>query len=579
MSSSVTGPDRAGMADAGRRGTDRRADGGDDFGSALSAELSRPGRDDSAAATAKAADARAADARATDARIAADRAASKVAANRAAADRAASKVAANRAADRAAARRADQAEDDEVRAKAAARERSEAAEATDDTGRTDPTEGKVETDQKADRQAEGGTAPVEAKAAGETAPSVTTPGLAVAAMPVATPSSIPVATAPAPSPTPNAPGAAVSGVAPAAAGATALPGEPNAPAQPGSSGTPVAAGQPAGPGTVTPGTATPADSAYAAAAAAGTTGPVVRDAAGKPVATQDARADTDKAGAPVTEAKLAQQPTTAMAVAKPDPAAESTPQPPSTPVTPDAKATSPDTTGAATPDAAKATAVTPAPGAADQPASTPDATHRASDATTPPPTGQIPAATPAVAVDGTAAPGVLGQAGLAGVTGPQPTAPAAPAAAPAPASTTASPTPPPAAQMAMRIAPLRLEADGVHRLTVHLHPVDLGPVQVVAEVRNGDISLQLTGTTDAGTDALRNALGDLRRELADSGFANCTLDLRQGTAQQERARQQFAETGYAGGRRDSATADSTASAEPSRTVRRTPGSSRLDVHA
>jgi flagellar hook-length control protein FliK len=131
----------------------------------------------------------------------------------------------------------------------------------------------------------------------------------------------------------------------------------------------------------------------------------------------------------------------------------------------------------------------------------------------------------------------------------------------------------------MRIAPLRLDADGVHRLTVHLHPVDLGPVQVVAEIRNGDISLQLTGSTDAGTDALRDSLGDLRRELEDSGFGNCTLDLRQGTAQQEQARQQFAAAGWAGrGGTGSARAD-TPTAEPATTVRRTPGSGRLDIHA
>jgi flagellar hook-length control protein FliK len=91
----------------------------------------------------------------------------------------------------------------------------------------------------------------------------------------------------------------------------------------------------------------------------------------------------------------------------------------------------------------------------------------------------------------------------------------------------------------MHIAPLRLEADGVHRLTVHLHPADLGPVQVVAEVRDGDISLQLSGSTDAGTAALRDALDDLRRELTTSGFGNCSLDLRQGGDQPEQARQQF----------------------------------------
>jgi flagellar hook-length control protein FliK len=91
----------------------------------------------------------------------------------------------------------------------------------------------------------------------------------------------------------------------------------------------------------------------------------------------------------------------------------------------------------------------------------------------------------------------------------------------------------------MRIAPLRLDADGVHRLTVNLHPADLGPVQVVAEIRNGSVSVQLSSSTDAGDDALRNAMDDLRRELEQSGFSNTNLDLRQG-GQQDQARQQFA---------------------------------------
>jgi hypothetical protein len=62
---------------------------------------------------------------------------------------------------------------------------------------------------------------------------------------------------------------------------------------------------------------------------------------------------------------------------------------------------------------------------------------------------------------------------------------------------------------------------------------------VVAEIRNGEISVQLSGATDAGNDALRNALDDLRRELDRSGFSSTTLDLRQGAGQQDQARQQF----------------------------------------
>jgi flagellar hook-length control protein FliK len=125
----------------------------------------------------------------------------------------------------------------------------------------------------------------------------------------------------------------------------------------------------------------------------------------------------------------------------------------------------------------------------------------------------------------------------------------------------------------MRIAPLRLDADGVHRLTVNLHPADLGPVQVVAEIRGGEISVQLSGSTDAGHDALRDALDDLRRELQDSGFSNCSLDLRQGSPQQEQARQQFS---FMGSNRGGAPAVPTA---PEPVPTRTTGNSRLDVEA
>ncbi len=132
----------------------------------------------------------------------------------------------------------------------------------------------------------------------------------------------------------------------------------------------------------------------------------------------------------------------------------------------------------------------------------------------------------------------------------------------------------------MRIAPLRLDADGVHRLTVHLHPADLGAVRVVAEIRNGDISVRLTGATEAGTEALRAGLGDLRKELQDSGFGNLSLDLRQDSPQQDQARQQFeAAGGYTRRGGDSPGRDAELPTEPApvHTRRVTPG--RLDTHA
>jgi flagellar hook-length control protein FliK len=132
--------------------------------------------------------------------------------------------------------------------------------------------------------------------------------------------------------------------------------------------------------------------------------------------------------------------------------------------------------------------------------------------------------------------------------------------------------------VATHIVPLRLEADGIHRLTVHLHPADLGPVSLVAEIRDGTVAMQLAGSTEAARDALRAALPDLRRELTDSGFRDCQLDLRQDGGQPDR---QLREPVSRAGRADRAGTDQpAATAEPTtRTPVRDTAARRLDVHA
>jgi flagellar hook-length control protein FliK len=146
---------------------------------------------------------------------------------------------------------------------------------------------------------------------------------------------------------------------------------------------------------------------------------------------------------------------------------------------------------------------TPAPtGAGNQPPADQD-----------PRRGRSPATTETAGLGATAA--------GAGATAAPATAPVEVAAPPA-----AQPAPP-AIQVALHILPLRVAADGIHRLTVHLHPADLGPVSVVAEIRDGEVAVQLAGGTEAGRQALHDALPQLREELTRAGFTNCTLDLRQ----------------------------------------------------
>ncbi|WP_339573451.1 flagellar hook-length control protein FliK [Pseudokineococcus basanitobsidens] len=102
---------------------------------------------------------------------------------------------------------------------------------------------------------------------------------------------------------------------------------------------------------------------------------------------------------------------------------------------------------------------------------------------------------------------------MAAVGSPTPSAPAAWVAA------AAAQTPLHAAlpdQLVPRAAALRRLGDGVHRVVVRLQPEALGPVRVVAEVVGGALSVQLHATTEVGRDALRQALPELRRDMADA---------------------------------------------------------------
>jgi flagellar hook-length control protein FliK len=73
-------------------------------------------------------------------------------------------------------------------------------------------------------------------------------------------------------------------------------------------------------------------------------------------------------------------------------------------------------------------------------------------------------------------------------------------------------------QIAPYITALRHGPDGTHQITVLLHPVELGQVQVVVELRSGTVNLELTGAHGAAHEALLSAMPALRRELTDAGL-------------------------------------------------------------
>jgi len=100
-----------------------------------------------------------------------------------------------------------------------------------------------------------------------------------------------------------------------------------------------------------------------------------------------------------------------------------------------------------------------------------------------------------------------------------PTSPASATLPPAPAQPAPAEPAPLAGQVAAPIFTLARAGAGEHVLTVTVTPDDLGPVTVRAHVGGDGIRLDLFAPTDAGRDALRAALPDLRRDLSAGGLS------------------------------------------------------------
>ncbi|CAM3315031.1 flagellar hook-length control protein FliK [Occultella aeris] len=183
------------------------------------------------------------------------------------------------------------------------------------------------------------------------------------------------------------------------------------------------------------------------------------------------------------------------------------------------------------------------------------------DAASPNPTTGQPAAVPGTPSDpATAGPGRWVPAGSDGVTGgapsvatapsgsaptagpdasPSPTltapltapAPNVPVTATAPAAVGPSASPwPAAATLLDGLLTLRSTPAGQHTLTINVTPDHLGPIAVRALITADGVRIELQ-TPDAGREALRAILPDLRRDLAAGGL-NATLDLDSGPRDQ-----------------------------------------------
>lgn len=154
-------------------------------------------------------------------------------------------------------------------------------------------------------------------------------------------------------------------------------------------------------------------------------------------------------------------------------------------------------------------------------------------------TEATPAATPAAApaaAPTAASADALAAAGsaAAGLPAGQPTSSAA--AAPKPAAPAA---PQPGAtlqpQLAKPLFTLAGAPQGQHIMTLQVTPEDLGPMTVRAQIDAGGVRIELFAPGDAGREAIRGILPELRKELADAGFG-ASVDVSEHSGPGSRAR-------------------------------------------
>jgi flagellar hook-length control protein FliK len=106
---------------------------------------------------------------------------------------------------------------------------------------------------------------------------------------------------------------------------------------------------------------------------------------------------------------------------------------------------------------------------------------------------------------------------------------------PAPRTEPAEPLP---RQLSGPVAALHARGDGVHRLTIALHPVELGPVNLRVQVAKDAVSLHLTTDDPSAREAIRVALPELRQQLQSAGVPDGRVTVTFGATSQPGAEQQ-----------------------------------------
>ncbi|MCP4228441.1 MAG: hypothetical protein GY773_34245, partial [Actinomycetia bacterium] len=106
------------------------------------------------------------------------------------------------------------------------------------------------------------------------------------------------------------------------------------------------------------------------------------------------------------------------------------------------------------------------------------------------------------------------------------------ASAARPATTQAEVPGTPAQQVAQALRDVRRLADGSHRLSLQLHPKELGVVQIEVALRDGQIHMRAVAETESTRGLLSGSLPELRGELTEAGVSAGSLEVGAETADQ-----------------------------------------------
>ncbi|MBO9043721.1 flagellar hook-length control protein FliK [Curtobacterium flaccumfaciens] len=294
---------------------------------------------------------------------------------------------------------------------------------------------------------------------------------------------------------------------------------------------------------------TPARDPHVVVAAAATAGTTNTTTTTPPSVEGDTSTPVPSTPAPTTAPTTATPQQVPASAAAPEPAAAATTGTATTAATPPAVtpagtaspvAAAPTVAGATpTTTAASTTTATTAPATAAPtaaPAIAAPAASRTADgdsATVTPAQAPIVTAAPAAGTGSRAGHGTEQQASTPGDPGLPAVAPARGGETPfvmsttpttAPAAVTAPAPAPLAQQLARPVFSLAQAGPGEHVVTVQVVPDSLGPVTVRAHVTAHGMHVELFAASDAGREAVRQVLPDLRRDAAGTGVST-TLDL------------------------------------------------------